>query len=486
MTDTAQEMSGSAQKSRADKHMTRRRKILLYFAIALVVFMAGFVILIGPWPTYGSGFEDSDYYNDALAAIERQAKLFSHGASIGRFHAGWSSQQIAPPVGTPLAGYGDRKGKPSTGTYDGIYVKALAVSDGADTAVIVGSDILIVPENVAELVRARVSEQTPLTANDILFNASHNHSGPGAFAPGLSSKMFNGPYDPRMPEILAKAFTDAIVEAFTSLEPAKVAHGSVDAPRYIRNRERKDGPVDSELSYMRVDQEDGDVCILVSYSAHPTVLGSDNMQISGEYPGFLMRHVTEIIDAQAIFLSGAVGSMTHRAPDTEDPFDRCQALGESLADKLIAAVIRPQAFEDRVDVASIGIPIQLPPFQLRLSKHWRTSKFLLPILGIDSDGWMQAVRIGDVALVGTPADYCGEISIDLKSWAEDTFGDLWVLSFNGDYVGYVSPDRYYYEKDEDGGYGYERGVMSWIGPDQEAYTVSLIKHMISALFGDRT
>ena len=49
-------------------------------------------------------------------------------------------------------------------------------------------------------------------------------------------------------------------------------------------------------------------------------------------------------------------------------------------------------------------------------------------------------------------------------------------------VGYISPDKYYYDKDEKGGYGYERGVMSWVGPDQEAFTVSLITRMIEVLF----
>jgi len=157
-------------------------------------------------------------------------------------------------------------------------------------------------------------------------------------------------------------------------------------------------------------------------------------------------------------------------------------MGEALADRMLEAALREPQFRDSVDVVSIGVPIQLPPFQLRLSRHWRVSKFLPPILGVDTDGWMHAVRIGDMALVGTPADYCGEISVDLKSWAEDRFVDLWVLGFNGDYVGYISPDRHYYDKDKDGGYGYERGTMSWIGPDQEAFTVALIKHMIDVLF----
>ncbi len=400
----------------------------------------------------------------------------------GRFEAGWGSCAITPPVGTPLAGFGDRKGKRSMGVHDELFVKALAVSDGVDTAVIVGADMLLVPENIAELVRVRVSGQTALTANEILFNASHNHSGPGAFAPGLASRIANGPYNRKICNFLARAFTEAIVEAYESLEPAKVTYGGVDVPEYIRNRTRKDGPVDSELSYMLLVQEDGDRCFLVSYSAHPTVLGSDNMQFTGEYPGFLMRHLTEKTGAEAIYLGGAVGSMGPRPPEGADSFERCRAMGVALADKVLEAVADTSQFKDKLDVASIGFAIRLPPFQLRLNENWRVSKFLFPILGIDTDGWMHAVRIGDVALVGTPADYCGEIGIDLKSWAQNRGVDLWVLSFNGDYAGYISPDKYYYDKDEKGGYGYERGLMSWIGPDQEAFTVSLITRMIDALF----
>ena len=159
-------------------------------------------------------------------------------------------------------------------------------------------------------------------------------------------------------------------------------------------------------------------------------------------------------------------------------------MGQALADKVVEAISDGVKFKDRVDVASIGFSIELPPFQLRLNERWRVSKYLFSILGIDTDGWMHAVRIGDMVLVGMPGDYCGEISKDLKSRMQEKVGDLWVLGFNGDYVGYISPDKYYYDKDEDGGYGYERGVMSWIGPDQEAFTVSLITHMIEALYPD--
>ena len=463
--------------------MTRTRKILLISACLLGAIVVCCVVLVGPWPTYGSGFKDKPYYVNAVVAIDQHTQRVSHGHdAIGRFRAGWAARSITPPKGTPLAGYGGRRGRPSTGTHDKIYVKALAGSDNTDTAVLVGSDLLIVPENVADRVRVRVSQQTSLTANEILFNASHNHSGPGAFAPGLASKLFNGPYDATIPAMLCTAFTEAIVEAYQSMSLARLAHGSVDVPQYIQNRTRKEGPVDSELSYLLIEQDRGQRCYLVSYSAHPTVLGSDSMQFTGEYPGFLMRRITEKTGAEAIYLGGAVGSMSHRAPQGETPLARCESMGTALADRVLTEARHESRFRDRVDVASMGIPISLPPFQLRLSEHWRVSTFLPPILGIDADGWMHALRIGDMAFIGTPADYCGEISVKLKSWAEDRSVDLWVLSFNGDYVGYISPDKYYSDVDEHGGLGYEGGTMSWIGPDQEAFTVALIKRMVNALF----
>jgi neutral ceramidase len=462
--------------------MTRKRKILFLFAGVLAIIAGAIVTFVGPWPTYKSGYADKAFYQEAIAAIRQRAQHVSPDSPVDRFQAGWSSHSLTPPIGTPLAGYGDRKGRPSTGVHDELYVKALAVSDGRDSAVIVGSDLLIVPENVAECVRAQVAERTPLTAHDILFTASHNHSGPGAFAPGLASKLFNGPYDPNMPNFLAEAFCAAIITAFESLAPAKLTHGSVDVPEYIRNRERSNAPVDSELSFMLVEQDGGDRCFVVSYSAHPTVLGGNNMQFSGEYPGFLMRCIQQQTGAEAIYLGGAVGSMSYRAPPGEDPFARSQALGEALAHKVIEAAKQAPPFHNKMDIASVGIPIQLPPFQMRINTRWRVSKFLLPILGVDTDAWMQALRIGDMVLVGTPADFCGEISVELKSWAEDRSTDLWVLSFNGDYVGYISPDAYYNDLEENGGLGYERGTMSWIGPDQEALSVGLITTMVDVLF----
>lgn len=448
-----------------------------------VLLLTGVLWFVGPWPTYRGGYHDKEYFQRSVAALEeRVASRDGEATASADFLAGWARRSIAPPIGTPLAGYGARKGLGCTGIRDNVFVKAVAVSDGVDVAVVVGSDLLIVPENVADRVREDVAKQTDLSGEEILFSASHNHSGPGGFAPGVVSGLFNGPYQAGMPDLLTEAFVGAIVEALAQMQPAGMGAGGKPVPELIRNREREDGPVDSELSFVLIEQDTGDRCILVSYSAHPTVIGSDNLEITGSYPGFLMSHLGTLGRAEVVYLGGAVGSMGHRAPEGDSDFERSEGMGRALAEQVWQELATVELSRGTLDVAAIGFPMEIPPFQLRLNRNWRLSSQLLPLMGIDRDAWLQGVRIGDVVLVGTPADYCGEISVELKASAAERGLDLWVLSFNGDYVGYISPDAYYDDLEADGTLGYERGVMSWIGPSQEAYTRDLIERLVQGLF----
>jgi len=458
-------------------------KVAVIFGVLVLILTTGFVILVGPWPTYSGSFEGKRYFRQALADIDANARESAIAVNPGRLQAGWGKRCITPPKpGVPMAGYGNRRGAPSTGVHDDVYVKALALSDGVDTAVLVGADILIVPENVAEMVREEVARRTPLTANDVYFSASHTHCSVGAFGPGLAAYVTGGKYDPEIPPFLTKAFTGAIVDAYQALEAAGLAHGGVEAEEYIRNRTRE-GPVDAELSYLLVEQDDGDRCYLVSYSAHPTILSGRTMEYSGEYPGYLQRAI-EATGAFALYLGGAVGSMGPRAPGGPDGFARAQAMGEALAG-LVLNDAGNAAFETNLDVVSLGVLLDLPPLQVRVrSPKWRFSKFLGPLVGIDGDGWMHGVRVGNIVFVGTPCDLSGEISVKWKETAAKDNYDLWATSFCADYAGYVSPDKYYHEvTDANGNPAYETGLMSWTGPHQEAYFTALKDRIVSALTG---
>ncbi len=461
--------------------MSRKKKILITLALMPAVLAVLFVLLIGPWPVYkDSNYADQSYYRKAMAAIGEEAAQNSFTANPGRLQAGWAKRRITPAVGVPMGGYSARKNeKKSIGVRDDLYVRAMALSDGVDTVVLVGSDMLIIPPNLSEAVRENVAAQSGLTANQILFNASHTHCGPGGFMPGLASKISGGAFDPALVQYLVTGFTEAIVEAVGAMEPAALASGSVDAPQYIRNRMRDGGTVDPELSFLVLRQDDGDTCYIASYSAHPTNFGGGMLEFSAEYPGELMRHLEGETQHDAQYLGGAVGSMGPNAPEGEDAASRVVAMGQALG-QLILDNDDSLEFRDFLDIAAIGVPVGMPEFQVRpieSNVDWRISPLLAGFLGLKREGWIHGVRIGDLFFVGMPFDFSGEASVEWKQWAARQGLDLWTLSFCSTYCGYFSPDRYYLETP----LNYETGGMSWFGPNVEAYYTELFHELVAKL-----
>ena len=461
--------------------MTLWKKILLGVVVFLVLVAGAFVLFIGPWPTYNASFEGTRYFNNDIARIDKAAAQCQVGGKPGALKAGWGVAMITPPPGTPMAGYSARNSKPATGVHDDVFVKAVAFSDGTDTAVVVGADMLLIPPNVADAVRAAVAKETPLKADNIFFTASHTHDSVGAFMPGLIAAISFGKYDPKIPPFLAKAFTKAVVDAYNAMEPAKFAHGEIDARQYIHNRTR-DAGVDPVLNWMLIEKANGKRCYMMRFSGHPTILDDDNMEVSAEYPGYLQRTVENATNATAVYLGGAVGSMSPSAPDAPTPYAKCEAMGNTLA-KLVLDASKTPVFTDTAEVANISIPIDMPPLQLRLfSTKWRLSPLSRYITGLSKDGWMSSVRVGNVVFVNAPGDFSGEIASTWRDWAKPKGIELWVSGFSGEYAGYISPDRYYGELlDKKGNMAYETGQLSWAGPHMEGFFTALMQRMVGAM-----
>ncbi|MBW7866079.1 MAG: hypothetical protein GX580_12545 [Candidatus Hydrogenedens sp.] len=459
------------------------KKILAGFAVFTLLLAGAVVLFIGPWPVYTSGYEGTRYFNNSVARIESAAKLCNVTDTPGPLKVGWGVAKITPPPGTPLAGYSARAGKQANGVLDDVHVKAVAFSDGKDTAVVVGADMLLIPPNVADAVREAVAKEIPLGAGNLFFTASHTHDSVGAFMPGLIAAISFGQYDPKIPPFLAKAFTAAVLDAYRSMAPAKFAHGAVDAPQHIHNRTRNAG-VDPALNWMVIEKENGERCYITRFSAHPTLLDDDNLDVSGEYPGFLQRAIEGATGATAVFLGGAVGSMSPDAPDAPTDYGKCETLGNALA-ALVLEDSRDAVLAADADVACVSVPVDLPPLQMRLwSEKWRLSPLSRLITGIRTNGWMSAVRVGDAVFVNAPGDFSGEIAADWRKWAGGRGIDLWVSGFSGEYIGYISPDRYYGElRDSKGGIAYETGQLSWAGPHMEAFFTDLMRRMVGAVSG---
>lgn len=486
---------------------------------SIAVFVATVIYFVGPWPLYtDSKYRDSRYYRDALASIDAAAGATAHASDAAPLRAGWAERDVTPEAGHPMAGYGDRKNdKKSEGIHERIMVRALALNDGTDTVVLLGSDLLQTLPNMLALIEPKIKQAAGITNSNVLYTSSHTHCGPGGFAPGIVAEKAFGAYSPAYLERLSGDIADAIVEAVQTMSPARFAHGSIEVPEYIRNRCRAGAPVDATLHVALVEKETGERLYVARYSAHGTAYGEEMMELNGDFAGAFQRAIKEKTGAPLLYVGGAVGSMRPYPPgpplpqpesaeqaqwfenDIEsalvrkgkkslaqllaDQEARVEAMGAALAGKTME-VANTLAFTGRVDVAVFAVPYTPPPAQIRLiSPDWRLSPHLFGLLGVPTEGRLQAARIGDLFLVGLPYDVSGELS---RTWQDTLIQEgqkLWITSFSGAYLGYLSPDGYYRDIGPQYCYNqnYELGEMGWFGPNQAAYITDLVEHAVKAL-----
>ncbi|MFN0165891.1 MAG: neutral/alkaline non-lysosomal ceramidase N-terminal domain-containing protein [Bryobacteraceae bacterium] len=104
--------------------------------------------------------------------------LFAASGFAQNWQAGVAKTLITPREPIWMAGYAART-KPSEGVRQEIFSKALALRDGnGHTVVIVTFDLVGISREQAAEIAAQCLGKFKLERQQILFNASHSHSGP--------------------------------------------------------------------------------------------------------------------------------------------------------------------------------------------------------------------------------------------------------------------------------------------------------------------
>ena len=406
------------------------------------------------------------------ASVQQSLKTRQQELRIatGRLQAGWARRRLTPILGTPLddgasgrfralplAGFGARQGKPARGVRQELWTKALAMQVGEQRVVLIASDLLIVPREVAEGVVSNLTVRPGLRRDQVYFTATHTHGSLGGWGEGLVAEQFGGTFVPEVRTWMVGQLTDVAREALGSVGPAAVGFDAFAAPEGIRNRlVGESGSVDPGFAYLRVRREDGQEALWGSYGAHATVLGSGEMQFHGDYPGVWQEVVEAETGGMALFAAGAVGS--HGPRTTQPGWEGAQALGRSLARQVLDRRTGC-ALQSQVALGSVAVSFRLPPLRVRLGEHiqlrpWAARR----VLPVADETTLQGIRIGSWIWLSTPCDFSGELALELKTQARTRGVHCAVTSFNGDYVGYVIPTRYQSLN------SYESRTMCFYGP----------------------
>jgi len=413
---------------------------------ALLCSSAGFYVCFFVWLLYPSG------------------RAFAQPIS-GQLRAGADARPLVNLSGVPLAGYGGgdrRKTIPWTegytfffqaeeGEQDLVRVKTMVIEvDGppAKLFALVSIDAV----GLADTIVVNVVEQlegTGLNRENIMFLATHTHSGPGA----LTDKVFwqivaadvlnNELFDHTVGNIV-----DSVGAALDDLQPAKLGIGVGYETEISANRRHDNAPVDTRVGVIKVvDENDEPIGVLFNFAVHGTCLGSGNMLRSADNMGYAERKLeTELSGAVALFANAAEGDVK----PTGGGFDGAQVVGETLADK----VLEIWDTTDATDTAVLEIQTSLeslPPLELNLTacddlvaQLMDTWLLQLPGPVADEEALFMAARINEHALVTLPGEALTEIGFQVQDeLAVQGFQQVLIMGLANGFIGYImTPEEY--------------------------------------------
>lgn len=259
--------------------------------------------------------------------------LIVPAAAAQVFLAGAARRDITPKEPVPMWGYADRHDALSQGIQDPLHADALVLNAGGRRLAIVGLDLGRAPsEPSIQRIRARILREAGIEHSFVA--GSHTHHGPVlelSDAEGKGKGRFDAAL--RYYAQMENAIAEAVIEANSRLQPAKLAAASIKLDGFNANRHTKlePKPRDTDLAVLRLDSADGKpIAVLVNWAAHPTTIPSGHLMISADYVGALKNHVSQETGAAAVFMQGAAGDLR-----TERGAKDYRAYGEALGAEVV-------------------------------------------------------------------------------------------------------------------------------------------------------
>lgn len=355
--------------------------------------------------------------------------------------AGFGRVDITPKLSCKLVGYGGRE-QGATAVHDPLQARSLVIENESGCWGLLSADLCYLSEPSVTAIRQAVTAQTGIPGTHLLISTTHTHAGPHDRHPDN--------WERPLPEIMA----DAVSAAFNARQPAQIGSGAGFLYGYSINRRWLDRPVDPGVTVLRVDDAAGNILGLwCNFACHSVVLGSDNLQLSGDWPGYAMTKLEATLGTgtTCLFTQGgsgninplvagvrqqlrndvtirAIGEVSAYYGQADDPnqwsigdrkggtFAEVAELGDAFAEeaayiaKRIVTTPSAPLWSQQVTVNAAADPDEHP---IKPTAPLLTEQ---PIVTDASNipAEIMLLQIGDLMLVTQPAEVFTETAIDLK------------------------------------------------------------------------
>jgi hypothetical protein len=388
---------------------------------------------------------------------------------------------ISPPVGAPLAGFAARLGV-AEGVHDDLFARALVLSNGDAAIAFVSVDVLALPQRFIDDVRAEINVRTGIRPETVMIASTHTHAGPVTISTFFNpDESLDAAYMGR----LAEAIVESVAAAWRERFPARVGVGAGRVTGIGVNRRTPDKlPIDEEVGIVKIEDATGRArAVLMNHACHPTVLGPDNLLVTGDFPAFAVEKVEAALgtDGFAMFTNSTQGniSMGHSSELSAigvitpgRTFERAAELGQRLGDAALAALPEIATDADPQLSAlsqSVELPLKALPSvaeaardlreadarlaalnghhesaeELNRAKSVRLYASITDFYARETDNLpdgrlpidLQGLRINGAAFIAVPAEVFVEIGLRVKQLASHR---TFIVGIANGYIGYLT------------------------------------------------
>jgi len=328
------------------------------------------------------------------------------------FRAGIAVRNVTPDPLLAVSG-GVGPSKAATRKAGELTVRALVFEQDGTRVTIVSGDFLGFPAALGNRVRAAA---TNVPAQNILIGATHTHSAPDCY--GFPDGKGGTASDPKYLELVCARMVEAINEAVTNLQPARIKIATGEAKGKIAYNYYAEQLYDPRCHVIQVLAESGKaIATLVNYAIHPEVIGSSAGICGPDLIGPLCDRIAAQNGGTGIFMNSAQGGMVtadnRRADGEGRNWEECQRIGELLADEALR-IVQPAAEQASPKLFCAARRISFPvesPFMLELLKQSAGATGF-------ADGklttQMNLVNIGDAQILTIPGEALPNIGYYLK------------------------------------------------------------------------
>ena len=379
-----------------------------------------------------------------------------------------------------------------------LHARALVLEHRERTAAIVVCDLYGLDRRYVVEARRLIERQTGIPAAHVLISCTHNHAGSDTVRPlDEAAEQYYSYVVGRIAEAVAAArdqtqearagTAHTLLEGIAQNRRLRLSEGRVITLRRFvpsswqlyRKGDYEAGPVDRDLTVLRIEALDGaPLALLSTLGCHNDTGGMFSpVGISADFFGHAMLTLERLYPGCTAMIGFGAGGgdvdfdfvpyVNLSRARSEYPLQR---FGRLLAAQVAAAFEQAEVDDGGyLDIRSHNVPFRLRP----------EVRHLLPDIE-NPTGEVQAIQIGNLAVIGVPGEIFAETALEIRQHLP--VAQAIIVGLANDDLGYLPPPSAYRE----GGYEIEPHVRSRMDDRAEPVLKKTISSLLEEMASERT